>query len=319
MVTMSQKVIDSGCTAFQSYIKRCQDQVETAMRACLNAQTGCAAALAEAMVYATFNGGKRIRPALVYATYETFGGQWSVVDAIAVAVEFVHSYSLVHDDLPAMDDDELRRGRPTCHIIFGEAMAILAGDALQSLAFEVLVTGLINVTDQRHSSGLELGIEQKLNVIKTLAAASGTSGMAAGQALDLSATGQSLKEADILLVHNLKTGCLIKASIEMGALAVEGIIDTDLAALVEFGRCIGLAFQIQDDILDEVGKTEQLGKPAGSDKGLRKATYPAIMGLDAAYDLVRVLLDQGLSALQDLSVPAPRLEEIACFLVERDH
>ena len=230
------------------------------------------------------------------------------MDDIAAALEMVHSYSLVHDDLPAMDDDALRRGKPTCHIAFDEATAILAGDALQCLAFEVLANA---------PSSLEAGV--RLELIRTLANASGSLGMAGGQALDLLAEGQTLTLEQLETIHIHKTGCLIRASVRMGALTVPAVSTATLEALDRYAHAIGLAFQVQDDILDVIGDTATLGKHQGADQALAKATYPAILGLEQAQALARTLCDQALAALADLDGRAEPLRALARYIVSRQH
>ena len=222
--------------------------------------------------YSVFGPGKRIRPALVYATAETLGVPLERVDAAACAVELIHAYSLVHDDLPAMDDDDLRRGRPTCHRAFDEATAILAGDSLQVLAFKILAS----------HPGAPPEAASRVRLIETLAEASGTAGMAGGQALDLAAEGRALAIREVEQIHALKTGALIRASVLMAAHCAEGLESGRLAALGEFGAAVGLAFQVQDDILDVEGDEALTGRPTGSDQARSMPTYPAIAGLEVA-------------------------------------
>ena len=229
--------------------------------------------------YSVFGPGKRIRPALVYATAETLGVPLERVDAAACAVELIHAYSLVHDDLPAMDDDDLRRGRPTCHRAFDEATAILAGDSLQVLAFKILAS----------HPGAPPDAASRVRLIETLAEASGTAGMAGGQALDLAAEGRSLAIHEVEQIHALKTGALIRASVLMAAHCARGLESTQLAALGEFGAAVGLAFQVQDDILDVEGDEALTGRPTGSDQARSMPTYPAVAGLEPARARVAVL------------------------------
>lgn len=297
-------------TAFDldGYLIRCQQQVNERLDFWLSRQHGIAPRLADAMRYATFNGGKRVRPVLAYAAAEALGGDWQTVDDIAAALEMVHSYSLVHDDLPAMDDDDLRRGKPTCHIAFDEATAILAGDALQCLAFEVLTR-----------SESPLPATTRLQLIQILASASGTQGMAGGQALDLAAEGQALSLEELETIHIHKTGCLIRASVHMGALTVAGATPARLAALDRYAHAVGLAFQVQDDILDVVGDTLVLGKQAGADQELAKATYPSILGLEAARQLAQALCDQALESLAGFDQRATPLRALARYIVSRQH
>jgi len=229
--------------------------------------------------YSVFGPGKRIRPALVYATAETLGVPLERVDAAACAVELIHAYSLVHDDLPAMDDDDLRRGRPTCHRAFDEATAILAGDSLQVLAFKILAS----------HPGAPPDAASRVRLIETLAEASGTAGMAGGQALDLAAEGRSLEIHEVEQIHALKTGALIRASVLMAAHCARGLESAQLAALGEFGAAVGLAFQVQDDILDVEGDETLTGRPTGSDQARSMPTYPAVAGLEPARARVAVL------------------------------
>ncbi|MFC5488644.1 (2E,6E)-farnesyl diphosphate synthase [Dokdonella soli] len=263
--------------------------------------------LHRAMRYAVLGGGKRLRPLLVYATGSAFGATPEKLDAVAAAVEIIHAYSLVHDDLPAMDDDSLRRGRPTCHIVFGEAMAILAGDALQALAFEVLA----------NDATLDVDAATRLDMLRTLATACGSQGMAGGQAFDLAAVGHKLDAAELERMHVHKTGALIRASVRLGALAA-GCTDTaTLAALETYGHSIGLAFQIRDDLLDIEAETSQLGKTAGKDAAANKPTYPAILGVDASRAELAALTTAALNAVEPLGAAAAPLRELAHFVAER--
>ena len=221
-----------------------------------------------AMRHAALGGGKRIRPLLVYATGSIFGTEERWLDAPATAVELIHAYSLVHDDLPAMDDDAMRRGRPTVHVAFDEATAILAGDALQSLAFEVL-------------AGAPVASELRVAWLRALSTAAGAAGMCGGQALDIDATGQAQTLADLESMHRLKTGALIRTSVRMGALG--GSVDEGTLRLLDtFADALGLAFQVRDDILDVESSSEQLGKTAGKDAAQAKCTYPALLGMEGA-------------------------------------
>ena len=259
--------------------------------------------------YSVLGAGKRIRPALVYATAETLGIPLDRVDAAACAVELIHAYSLVHDDLPAMDDDDLRRGRPTCHRAFDEATAILAGDALQVLAFKVLAS---------HPAVPEApGVRVRL--IEILADASGTAGMAGGQALDLAAEGRSLSLAEVETVHELKTGALMRAGVLMSAHCAEAPEPARIEALGRFGALVGLAFQIQDDILDVEGDSALLGKQTGSDVARAMPTYPAVAGLAAARARVRELHGQAASLLESLGCAGGPLAALADWLLTRRH
>jgi len=263
--------------------------------------------LHRAMRYAVLGGGKRLRPLLVYATGTTFGAPLETLDASAAAVEIIHAYSLVHDDLPAMDDDSLRRGRPTCHVVFGEAMAILAGDALQALAFDVLA----------HDAALAGDAAIHIGMLRVLAVACGSHGMAGGQAFDLAAVGKALSPADLERMHVHKTGALIRASVRLGALAA-GVRDAaTLEALERYGHAIGLAFQIRDDLLDIEAGTEQLGKTAGKDVAAAKPTYPAILGVEASRDELSRLTRDALAAVESFGARARPLSDLARFVADR--
>jgi geranylgeranyl pyrophosphate synthase len=253
-------------------LERWRLRVERELDSWLPPETAVPGRLHAAQRYSVLGPGKRIRPALVYATAETLGLPLAQVDAAACAVELIHCYSLIHDDLPAMDDDDLRRGRPTCHKQFDEATAILAGDSLQVLAFHLLAA----------HPGSPADPAIRVRLMDTLAVASGTAGMAGGQALDLAAEGGSLTLADLEQLHALKTGALIRASVMMAAHCQAGLAPQALTALGAFGDCVGLAFQVQDDILDIEGDVEVIGKPPGSDEARGMPTYPAIAGLTAA-------------------------------------
>ncbi len=268
-------------------------------------QTGTS--LESAMHYAALNGGKRVRPVLVYATGTALKARQSVLDGPACAIELMHAYSLVHDDLPAMDDDDLRRGKPTCHIKYGEAMAILAGDALQALAFTTLAVSMRS----------ELPAETIIAMIDELGTASGVSGMAAGQAIDLQAVGQPLSLAALERMHHRKTGALISASVVLGAMC-SNVQDTALIdKLREYGEAVGLSFQIADDILDVVQETEVLGKTRGADIALNKPTFPSLLGLDGARDHACLQRDRALDALQGLGPEFDELRALAEFMIDR--
>ncbi|MFW5909841.1 MAG: (2E,6E)-farnesyl diphosphate synthase [Thiohalospira sp.] len=262
--------------------------------------------LAAAMRYAVTGGGKRVRPFLVYAAGTALGAPLERLDAPAAAVEFIHAYSLVHDDLPAMDDDDLRRGHPTCHRAFDEATAILAGDALQGLAFSALA----------EAEGLPE--PARLRMVAQLARAAGAGGMVGGQARDISAVGRETDLAGLEAMHRRKTGALIEASARLGGLAAEAD-ETTLATLGRYAAAVGLAFQIQDDILDVVGDTETLGKTGGADAAREKPTYPALLGLEGARDRARAMVDDALTALAGLDERADPLRELARYVIERDY
>ena len=265
--------------------------------------------LHQAMRYSTLSKGKRLRPLLVFAAGHTLGAKIEDLAQLAISVELIHVYSLIHDDLPAMDDDDLRRGVATCHIAFDEATAILAGDALQSLAFERLISCELSTQAETH----------RLKMLKSLANASGTKGMGGGQALDIEATGKTLNIEQLSRLHTMKTGALIRSSVELGALCAGDVDPNHLKALDQFARLIGLAFQVHDDILDIEGSTEKLGKPQGSDLEAAKATYPALLGLDGAKTEARRLISEALQALQPLPYNTDILESFAMLVIERDH
>jgi farnesyl diphosphate synthase len=264
--------------------------------------------LHRAMHYAVLGGGKRLRPLLVYAAAAAFGENSTQLDAAACAVELIHAYSLVHDDLPAMDDDALRRGRPTCHIVFGEAMAILAGDALQALAFEILAGDTSGKVDSNTT----------LQMLRVLGRACGAEGMAGGQALDLAATGRKLTLAELEHMHACKTGALIRASVRLGAL-VAGANDDALGALDRYAHAVGLAFQVRDDILDVEGESAVIGKTAGKDAAADKPTFPSIIGLDASRARLRELTAIALDAVAPRDERAGLLRELALYAAQRHH
>ncbi len=267
--------------------------------------------MVEAMHYGALLGGKRLRPFLVYATGEMFGVSPEALDAPAAAIECIHAYSLIHDDLPAMDNDDLRRGQPTCHIKFGEENAILAGDALQTLAFSIL--------SQAHMPGVN--VTDRLAMIAELATASGVAGMCGGQALDLAAEGQQISLENLERIHRYKTGALIRAAVRLGALSAGEAGRRALPILDSFAQSIGLAFQVQDDILDVIGNTATLGKRQGADQQLGKSTYPALLGLEQAQGKAQELYLEALHALTTLSeqsLDTTALEALANYIIHRD-
>ncbi|RMD68255.1 MAG: (2E,6E)-farnesyl diphosphate synthase [Gammaproteobacteria bacterium] len=257
------------------------------------------------MAYGVLGGGKRLRPLLVYGSGHALGAPWERLDAPACAVEFLHAYSLIHDDLPAMDDDDLRRGKPTCHKAFGESTAILAGDALQTLAFEVLASAPVEP-------------QTCVLMIRTLAQASGRTGMVGGQMEDIEAESRPLNLQALEAIHRKKTGALIQASVRLGALAAEAS-ESQREGLDAFSRAIGLAFQIQDDVLDVIGDAALLGKRVGADAALEKATYPALVGLEGARRMVDDLYQEALGHLDDFGEGAAFLRWLARRMVERTH
>ncbi|WP_353980652.1 farnesyl diphosphate synthase [Salinicola endophyticus] len=277
---------------------------EQVLAAWLERSPGVSAALDEALRYSVLGSGKRLRPVLVYLAGQALGAQTDALDPAAAALEMIHAYSLVHDDLPAMDDDDLRRGRPTVHRAFDEPLAILAGDALQTLAFEVLAS-------REHPRLAAL--------VTTLAQAAGRDGMAAGQAIDLAAVGTPLDLAALQAMHQHKTGALIRAGVRLGALVAVAESDPRVAALDRYAAAIGLAFQIHDDVLDVTGDTQTLGKTSGADAHRDKPTYPALLGLERAQARARELLDEALAALAPLGDAGAPLAWLARFMIDRDH
>jgi geranylgeranyl pyrophosphate synthase len=285
-----------------------QQRIEGVLARALEIDGGDSPRLLEAMRYSTLAGGKRVRPVLVYATGEALGAELETLDAAAAAVELIHVYSLVHDDLPAMDNDDLRRGRPTCHRAFDEATAILVGDALQARAFEMLAL-----------APPVISASARIEMLKVLADAIGTRGMAGGQAIDLEAVKQVLGRSDLERMHRLKTGALIQASVLLGAISAGSLEASQRAALAEFGAEIGLAFQIQDDILDVEGTTTALGKRAGADADRVKPTYPSVYGLAESRAQALAHRDRAIAALSPLGSRFAALTEFANFLVARLH
>lgn len=268
--------------------------------------------LVEAMRYGALLGGKRLRPFLVYATGEMLELTAETLDAPAAAIECIHAYSLIHDDLPAMDDDDLRRGQPTCHIKFGEAHAILAGDALQTLAFSILCNA--EMTDVMASD--------RLAMLSELAQASGAAGMCAGQALDLEAEKRKVGLTELERIHRHKTGMLIRAAIRLSALAAGERGKKALPLLDRYAAAVGLAFQVQDDILDVIGATEKTGKRQGADLQHEKSTYPALLGIEGAQAKAQELYQEAVDALSELSAlsyDTTALQTLAGFIIERDN
>ncbi|CAM4313625.1 (2E,6E)-farnesyl diphosphate synthase [Vibrio agarivorans] len=265
-------------------------------------------ALIQAMKYGLLLGGKRARPFLVYAVGTMLGQSLQDLDTPASAIECVHAYSLIHDDLPAMDDDELRRGQPTCHIKFDEATAILTGDALQTLAFTILADGSLAPNAE----------SLRIKMVSELAKASGAQGMCVGQSLDLQAENKAVSLSQLEEIHRNKTGALISCAVRLGALAAgEKGVDV-LPALDRYAKAVGLAFQVQDDILDVVGDTKTLGKPQGSDLALHKSTYPALLGLEGAQQKASLLLEEALRALDEVPYDTTLLQSFARYVIERE-
>lgn len=293
-------------TDFAAWSRAIQTRMENVLAELLPNPAFAPEKLHAAMRYVTLGGGKRVRPMLAHAAGEAVGADPARVDFAAAAVELIHVYSLTHDDLPCMDDDDLRRGKPTCHVAYDEATALLVGDALQSLAFEVLA---------RPEAGANAVTQ--VEMLRLLARASGSRGMCGGQAVDLAATGRALDLAELEFMHIHKTGALIQAATLLGALA-GGALDADARQRLErYARAIGLAFQVMDDVLDAETDTATLGKTAGKDAAQGKATYLTLMSVKEARAYARELMEDALSALQPFAAQGLRLAEIARFIVER--
>jgi farnesyl diphosphate synthase len=286
-----------------------REQVNLALDHHLPTDSNIAQPVTDAMRHAVLGGGKRVRPMLVCGTADAVGGNISAALPIACALEFIHAYSLIHDDLPAMDDDDMRHGLPSAHIKFGEANAILAGDSLHSLAFQTIAAA------PHYSSDI------RLQMIELLAQAAGWAGMAGGQCLDIEAEGRELGLSELQALHGAKTGALIRVSVQLGALCAKPdvINEEQYLLLSEFGDRVGLAFQVMDDVLDVTQTTERLGKPAGSDEALGKNTFPKLMGIEQAKELAFTLIDEAQALLHRTRLDAGILLNIARLVVERDH
>ncbi|MDC7717737.1 polyprenyl synthetase family protein [Vogesella sp. DC21W] len=291
---------------FTGWMTHTQQTVECTLEALLPNPARAPQMLHEAMRYSTLQGGKRVRPLLAFAAGELAGADAANVARVACAVEMIHAYSLVHDDMPCMDDDVLRRGKPTCHVQYDEATALLVGDALQTLAFDVLASPLAGVDAAR-----------QLAMVKLLAHASGHAGMAGGQAIDLSSVGTALNQPELEFMHMLKTGALIRAAVLLGAYCGQVLSDAENSALDHFAKRMGLAFQVVDDVLDCEADTATLGKTAGKDAANDKPTYVSLMGLGEAKQFARDLYDDALAALAPFGDRADRLKQLADYIVAR--
>ena len=292
---------------FQSRLHTYQKRVNAALDRYLPTDDPPEHNLAKAIRYSVIGGGKRIRPAMVYAAGEALGVSTDLLDIPACAIEMIHAYSLIHDDLQAMDDDDLRRGRPTCHKAFDEATAILAGDALQALAYEILAKD-----DHK-----ELTAKHRIEMLSLLTEASGAHGMAGGQAVDLASVGKQLTLEQLEYMHQLKTGALIRASILLGGMCKQHVSKDEIDMLGEYALCIGLSFQIQDDILDVVSDTKTLGKPQGSDEKQKKPTFPAIIGLKESQQRALEQHQRALKILEPMDKKADSLRQLSAYIVER--
>lgn len=293
----------------KDFLGYCQNRVEKALSSRLPGEQILPNKLHAAMRYCVLDGGKRMRPLLTYCAGKALGLAYERLDGPACAVEFIHVYSLIHDDLPAMDDDDLRRGKPTCHKAFDEATAILAGDALQALAFETLA----------HDPTIITSAENRLKMITSLAKASGSQGMVGGQAIDLESVGKELTLPQLENMHIHKTGALIRASVTLATLAKADIDPVLMSRLDLYAKCIGLAFQVKDDILDIEGDTVTLGKTQGKDISHNKPTYPALLGLAGAKQKARELHEKALESLNIFNGEADLLRDLSLYIIERDH
>jgi farnesyl diphosphate synthase len=290
--------------AFGRWMATVQEQVEHSLDLHLPPVAQAPARLHEAMRYAALDGGKRVRPLLVYAAGELFDADPDMLARASVAVEMIHAYSLVHDDMPCMDDDALRRGKPTVHVKYDEASALLVGDALQAQAFLVLAEGAGNAS-------------RKLTMLRLLAHAAGSLGMCGGQAIDLASVGISLSLAELEQMHRLKTGALLRASVLLGALSGKDLSDHEKEALYAYAAAIGLAFQVVDDVLDATADSATLGKTAGKDAADNKPTYVSILGLEPSRALAEKLRNEAHAALAPFEHKAQRLRELADLIVQR--
>ncbi|MBL8501378.1 MAG: polyprenyl synthetase family protein [Nitrosomonas sp.] len=291
---------------FQSWASGCQARIETFLDARLPASDCVPVRLHKAMRYSVLGGGKRVRPLLSFAAGELAAADVERVTVAAAAVELIHAYSLVHDDLPCMDDDVLRRGKPTCHIEFDEATALLTGDSLQTLAFELLAEKRLADTP-----------EAQLEMIAQLALASGSRGMAGGQAFDLDSVGKMLSLPELEFMHIHKTGALIRAAVMLGARCSSRLGDEQLSKLDHFAKCVGLAFQVVDDLLDAEATTATLGKTAGKDAENNKPTYVSILGISQARELAEKLQHDADQALDGFGEAAARLRQVTDFIIKR--
>jgi farnesyl diphosphate synthase len=291
---------------FQSWASGCQARIETFLDARLPASDCVPVRLHKAMRYSVLGGGKRVRPLLSFAAGELAAADVERVTVAAAAVELIHAYSLVHDDLPCMDDDVLRRGKPTCHIEFDEATALLTGDSLQTLAFELLAEKRLADTPQA-----------QLEMITQLALASGSRGMAGGQAFDLDSVGKMLSLPELEFMHIHKTGALIRAAVMLGARCSSRLGDEQLSKLDHFAKCVGLAFQVVDDLLDAEATTATLGKTAGKDAENNKPTYVSILGISQARELAEKLQHDADLALDGFGEAAARLRQVTDFIIKR--
>lgn len=295
--------------ALKEYLISSQERVEKALESRLPVNTVLPKRLHDAMRYSTLDGGKRMRPMLTYSAGKALGIAAEILDGPACAVEMIHVYSLIHDDLPAMDDDDLRRGKATSHVAYDEATAILAGDALQALAFQTLA----------QDSSMNASAESRIQMITALAKASGSQGMVGGQAIDLESVGKTLTLPELENMHIHKTGALIRVSVQLASLSKPDLDPAIASKLDHYAKCIGLSFQVKDDILDEESDTATLGKTQGKDQDNDKPTYPALLGLGGAKRKAQDLHEQAVESLADLGPEADLLRDLSLYIIQRDH
>jgi len=291
----------------ETYLRDRKKRIDSVLATFLPSERDYPPTLCEAIRYGVMGGGKRIRPVLAMAAFDAGGGQGDVILPFACALEFIHAYSLIHDDLPAMDDDDLRRGRPTVHKVFGEAVAILAGDALLAEAFRTMSRGALD-----HGINPDVAVE----IVHDVAVAAGWGGLVGGQTVDLESEGRDIDLSTLEYIHRHKTGALILTSLRTGA-RLSGISSENLEAITRYGEKVGLAFQIADDLLDVVGDSATLGKQVGSDEAKKKATYPAFAGVEASRRLAQNLVDEAVSCLTVFEERGEPLRQIASFVIRR--
>lgn len=295
--------------ALKEYLVTSQERVEKALELRLPANTILPRRLHDAMRYSTLDGGKRMRPMLTYGAGKALGIAADVLDGPACAVEMIHVYSLIHDDLPAMDDDDLRRGKATSHVAYDEATAILAGDALQTLAFQILA----------NDTSMNASAESRIQMISALTKASGSLGMVGGQAIDLESVGKKLSLPELENMHIHKTGALIRVSVLLATLSEPDLDPAIASKLDHYAKCIGLSFQVKDDILDEESDTATLGKTQGKDQDNDKPTYPALLGLAGAKQKAQDLHEQAVASLSGFGAEADLLRDLSLYIIQRDH
>ncbi len=293
--------------SLKSFIKECQIRVDSALDHWLPPTSRLPSRLHEAMRYSVFNGGKRMRPVLTYSSGRALGVDLDSLDGPACAVELIHAYSLVHDDLPAMDDDDLRRGKPTCHVAYDQATAILVGDGLQTLAFQLLAC----------DPSISVPAESRVRMIEILTKASGSHGMVGGQAIDLDSIGEKLDLASLENMHIHKTGALIRSSVGLATCVSTGLDTDHIKRLDHYAKCVGLSFQIQDDILDEESDTQTLGKTQGKDKDNNKPTYPGLLGMTQAKEKALDLHQEAMDSLSVFDSNADMLRALSLYIIQR--